>query len=383
IAIDILSGNKSFFFPKSQITYQIQVADKEDGSVTDGKISANEVAVNFDYVPEGFDPIEIAQNHVASDEWASFSTGLNLISKSDCKSCHIIDKKSVGPSYLDVAQKYKNDADGQERIASKIISGGSGVWGDHAMSAHPQISPQDAATMVKYIISLGEKKATSEPLALKGTFAPQVPAGENGRGGYLLRAAYKDKGTKELTSLASEKIIVLRNPIVDPEKADISKGILLMTTPRRTFSMIGDQSHLGYKNLDLTGIKQIELLVQASPRSGASGGVVEIHLDSPDGKLIGKTEKVIPKEIDFRRLMANNNATAAADKKKPNQPQPPPMDAATRRRLSSIQAKAILEPVDGMHDIYFVFKSSKAASNQILMQVQEIQFQNNLSQGQK
>lgn len=382
VTIDILSGNKSFFFPESQVGYQINVTDKEDGSTADGKILAEEVAVNFDYVPEGFDPIEIAQNHRASDEWASFSTGLNLINKSDCKSCHIADKKSVGPSYLDVARKYKNDAPGQERIAAKIITGGSGVWGDHAMSAHPQISPQDAATMVKYIIGLGEIKATSKPLALKGTFVPQVPAGENGRGGYLLRAAYKDKGTKELTSLASEMIVVLRNPVVDPEKADASKGILLMTTPRRSFSMVGDESHLGYKNLDMSGIKAIELLVQASPRAGATGGTIEIHLDSPDGKLIGKTGEVIPKEIDFRRLMANN-ATASTDKKKPNQPPPPPMDAATRRRLSSLQANAILEPVEGLHDVYFVFRSPKAATNQILMQVQEIQFQNSLNQEKK
>lgn len=380
VTIDVLSGNKSFFFPGNQITYQIGVTDKEDGSISDGKISADEVAVNFDYVPEGFDPIEIAQNHRASDEWASFSTGLNLISKNDCKSCHIVDKKSVGPSYLDVAQKYKGDPAAQERIAEKIISGGGGVWGDHAMSAHPQVTRQDAASMVKYIISLAEKKATTKPLPLKGVFVPQVPAGENGRGGYLLRVAYKDKGTTELTSLAAESIVALRNPVLDPEKAEVSKGILLMTTPRRSFSMVGDQSYLGYRNLDMTGIKQIELLVQASPRAGATGGVVEVRLDSPEGRLIGKTGEVIPKEIDFRRLMANN-AAATGDKKKTSQPPPPPMDANTRRRLSSIQVSTVLEPVEGAHDVYFVFRSPKAADNQILMQVQEIQFQNSLTPG--
>ena len=140
VKIELSTGNKSFFFPGSDLKYKILVDDLEDGSLADGKIQPNEVAVNFDYVPEGFDLIEIAQSRKASDDWASFSTGLNLIAKSDCKSCHIVDKKSVGPSYQDIAQRYKNDAAGQERIARKIIEGGSGVWGEHAMSAHPQIS---------------------------------------------------------------------------------------------------------------------------------------------------------------------------------------------------------------------------------------------------
>lgn len=374
VRIDLSSGNKSFFFPGTELKYQIHVDDIEDGSLADGKIKPNEVAVNFDYVPEGFDLIEIAQSRKASDDWASFSTGLNLISKSDCKSCHIVDKKSVGPSYQDIAQRYKNDAAGQDRIAGKIIEGGSGVWGDHAMSAHPQLSPQDAATIVKYIMSIGEEKASTSAVPLSGTFIPAVPKGENGKGGYLLRAAYEDKGTKELTSIASEDIITLRNPVVDPEAADERSGILVMTTPSRSFNMVGPGAYLGYSDLDMTGIKQINFLVQATPRSGAAGGIIEIHLDSPDGLLIGQTEQVVPKEVDFRAFAAANNPPAAK-KGGPNQAQPTPVDPAARRRMMSISVKATLNSVEGLHDIYFVFKNSSAASNQIIMQVLEIQFQ--------
>ncbi len=373
VAIDILKGNKSFFFPKTVLEYNIQVGDKEDGSLADKKIAATEVAVNFDYVPEGFDLIEIASNHKGTDEWATFSTGFNLISKSDCKSCHLTDKKSVGPSYLDIAAKYKNDAASQERISGKIITGGSGVWGDHAMSAHPGISPQDAATMIKYIMSLGAKKATTAIIPMKGTFITQVPAGDNGKGGYLLRVAYKDKGTQQLSSLTSEKIIALRNPTFNPEKADLSKGTLLTTTPNRSFSMVGDNAHLGYKALDLTGIKQIELLVQTQPRVGAIGGTIEVHLDSPEGKLIGRTQQVMPKDVDFRKMMALMTAGNA------NKPGAPPVDRSAVRRMMSTHAKATLEPIEGIHNIYFVFKNPTASANQILMQMIEIQFQNEVS----
>jgi len=375
VSLDITKGNKTFFFDKSSIDYAIQVNDKEDGSAADGKIPVNEVAVNFDYAPEGFDPIEIAQNHRSSDEWTALSTGLNLINKSDCKSCHIIDKKSVGPSYLDVAAKYKNDKAAQERIAGKIITGGSGIWGDHAMSAHPQLSPQDAATMVQYIISLGEKKIVAKPLPLKGTFVTKSPEGDNGRGSYLLRAAYKDKGTQQLSSLTTEKIIALRNPVLNAEKANYSKGTVLMTTPGRSFSLVGDRSYIGYSKIDLTGIKQIEFLVQVPPRVGAVGGTIEVHIDSPDGQLIGKTDKIAPKEIDFRKMMAEMNAKNTKDGK----PGPPvQLDPAVRRRMSSIQSYAPIENAEGMHDVYFVFTNPEAKANQILVQMVSIQFQNSI-----
>jgi cytochrome c len=378
VNIDILKGNKTFFFAKEPIDYQIDVQDKEDGSLTDKKIQPNEVAVNFDYVPEGFDPIEIAASRTGSDEWATFSTGLNLMNKSDCKSCHLMDKKSVGPAYLDIAKKYKNNPAEQERIASKIITGGAGVWGDHAMSAHPGISAQNAATIVTYIMSLDEKKATEKVIPMKGSFTPTVPAGDNGHGGYLLRVAYKDKGTSELSSLTTEKIIALRNPNVDPEKYDEAKGTQLMTTPSRSFTMVGDSSYLGFNGIDLTGINQIEFTVLAQPRSGSQGGVIEVHLDSPTGKLVGQSGLVVPKDTDFRKLMAEMAAKApkpAAAKPGDAPKKPAPMDMNLLRKLMSIHTEAALEPVEGQRNLYFVFRNEKAKSNQIIMQMIEISFQ--------
>ena len=379
VDIDITEGNRSFFFQNSKLAYSVKVADKEDGSLENGQVKTNEVALNFDYVPQGFDLIEIAQNHRASDEWAVFSAGLNLINKSDCKSCHLMDKKSVGPSYIDIANKYKDNKKDQERIATKIIEGGSGVWGDHAMSAHPQITPQDSKTIVKYIVGLAEKKSSAKELPLSGTFLTTTPADDNGRGGYLLRAAYKDRGTKELGSLTSEKIIALRNPIVDPEKADSTKGVVVMTTPRRNLNMVGSGSYLGYRGIDMSGIKEIGLMVQASPRAGASGGTIEVHLDSPDGKLVGTSESIAPKEIDFRRLMANNPQQSSANRRNSGTQPAPQLDFAARMRLASIHAVIALDQVEGDHDVYFVFKNPQAAENQILLQVVEIEFKQNIS----
>ena len=137
VDIDITKGNRSFFFPGTALSYEILVEDREDGSAAEGGIDPAAIAVNFDYAPEGFDPVEIAQNHRSSDEWVVLSKGKSLIDESDCFSCHRIEVKSIGPSYLQVAQRYKNDPGAPAILARRIIAGSVGIWGEHAMSAHP------------------------------------------------------------------------------------------------------------------------------------------------------------------------------------------------------------------------------------------------------
>jgi cytochrome c len=93
-------------------------------------------------LPEGFNPAEIEE-------------GKLLISKSDCAACHKIQEKLVGPSYLDVADKYSVSLPAIiQSLTNKIINGGSGVWGQMPMSPHPSIAQGEAKKMVAYILSL-------------------------------------------------------------------------------------------------------------------------------------------------------------------------------------------------------------------------------------
>jgi cytochrome c len=89
---------------------------------------------------------------------ASVSTGSvkgeQLISGSDCLTCHKVDVKIVGPSYVDVANKYEATEANIEMLAGKIINGGSGSWGEIPMAPHSALSSDDAKEMVKYILSL-------------------------------------------------------------------------------------------------------------------------------------------------------------------------------------------------------------------------------------
>ena len=87
-------------------------------------------------------------------ENADYEKGLALVGKNDCFTCHKVNEASTGPAYKAVAEKYSNTPEVIETLSEKVIKGGAGNWGVVPMTPHPQLSKEDAATMVKYVLSL-------------------------------------------------------------------------------------------------------------------------------------------------------------------------------------------------------------------------------------
>lgn len=85
-----------------------------------------------------------------------------IIEKSDCRSCHNEEVKTVGPAYLTVAEKYDNTLQNLEYLSNKILKGGSGVWGEAVMNAHPNLSYDEAETLTKYILALDKNEDINE-----------------------------------------------------------------------------------------------------------------------------------------------------------------------------------------------------------------------------
>ena len=83
--------------------------------------------------------------------------GQVLVAYSDCYQCHKEEDKAKGPSFTDIARRYPIQEAYIEMLAQKVILGGSGVWGYPVMSAHPKVSPDDARSMVIYVLSLEKK----------------------------------------------------------------------------------------------------------------------------------------------------------------------------------------------------------------------------------
>ena len=78
----------------------------------------------------------------------------DLAQKKSCLACHATDKKLVGPSYKDVADKYAGQKDATAKLAEKIQKGGVGVWGQIPMPANPQVSADEAKTLAAWVLSI-------------------------------------------------------------------------------------------------------------------------------------------------------------------------------------------------------------------------------------
>ena len=71
----------------------------------------------------------------------------------NCMACHAVDKKLVGPSYKDVAAKYAGQKDAVDKLAVKIIKGGSGVWGPVPMPANAQVNEAEAKKLAAWVMA--------------------------------------------------------------------------------------------------------------------------------------------------------------------------------------------------------------------------------------
>ena len=89
----------------------------------------------------------IAPTAQASEEMAK---------KYNCLACHQTDKKLVGPSYQEVAAKYKGQADAPDKLAAKVKAGGVGVWGQVPMPPNPTVPDADLKALVTWILGMAK-----------------------------------------------------------------------------------------------------------------------------------------------------------------------------------------------------------------------------------
>jgi cytochrome c len=77
-----------------------------------------------------------------------------LATAKNCMACHAIDKKLVGPAYKEVAAKYSSQKDAVDKLAVKIMKGGTGVWGPVPMPANPQVNEAEAKKLAAWVMTV-------------------------------------------------------------------------------------------------------------------------------------------------------------------------------------------------------------------------------------
>lgn len=89
-----------------------------------------------------------------------------LAKKHGCIACHTVDRKLVGPAYLDVAKKYQGDQGAFAKLEAKVAMGGAGVWGTMPMPPNaPKVPAADIKELVRWIMSLSDspRRAKTPP----------------------------------------------------------------------------------------------------------------------------------------------------------------------------------------------------------------------------
>jgi cytochrome c len=90
---------------------------------------------------------------VAAATTARAQSADELIKNYGCGGCHAADAKLIGPSYHDIAAKYRGDKGAEAKLAAKVKAGGSGVWGAIPMPPNPQVKDDDLKKIVTFILA--------------------------------------------------------------------------------------------------------------------------------------------------------------------------------------------------------------------------------------
>jgi cytochrome c len=91
-----------------------------------------------------------APAHAALDNAAAQA----MMQKDGCAACHAIDKKIVGPAYVEVAAKYKGDKNAAAMLMKKVKDGGVGTWGQIPMPPNSAVPAGDITELVNWILTL-------------------------------------------------------------------------------------------------------------------------------------------------------------------------------------------------------------------------------------
>ncbi|SEM62735.1 Glucose/arabinose dehydrogenase, beta-propeller fold [bacterium A37T11] len=197
----VLADTSRFYEPGQTIAYDVKVDDHGQ------PIDPANLYIAADYI-KGSD---LAGSSMGHQQVSEAIMGKSLMAASDCQSCHKVSEKSVGPAFTLVAQKYQKNPDASTYLTHKILTGGSGVWGEVAMPAHPGMKEAEARQIVQYVLSLASSDhGGKKSLPAKGTIVAPKPGKDPEQSVLRITAHYTNSGGPGIRPLAGSKTVYLR-----------------------------------------------------------------------------------------------------------------------------------------------------------------------------
>ncbi len=216
----------------------------------------------------------------------NFSTGKILTQTMDCKSCHRENEKSAGPAFMNVSEKYRGDKNALNYLMEKVTKGGSGVWGDVAMPAHPNVLQTDLQQIVQYILALSEKGAVKKSLPPSGTITP-LPETKHHET-LVLSAAYSNRGSgSNIKALSGRSVVVLPDSHISFTGKENKTGFTVIKKGSQNELSVADRpGWFSLDSIDLRGVSAVDIITNRDNESSATC-TVTVKLDDLSGNLIG------------------------------------------------------------------------------------------------
>jgi glucose/arabinose dehydrogenase/cytochrome c551/c552/type 1 glutamine amidotransferase len=274
--------NAQYFFSGIPIPYSVNIQDREDGSTEKGGIDNKSIFVKVDYM-SGPDKAQVVGHQVIT----SAMEGKNLAATLDCKACHKEEVKSVGPAYKAVSAKYENDTKAKAYLVNKIIKGGSGVWGEVAMPAHPNLKGSDAEMIVDWVLGINKKAGLTLPS--KGTITPSEKDVEE-KNIMQITASYTDKGGNGIRPQSGVGFLTLKSPLLEVKSNSGVEHIAMVEDgDNKIAKLSGETGFLSFDNINLKHVTSLDLeyLMKSVPKYGY---IISWHANESNGVKLGEVK---------------------------------------------------------------------------------------------
>jgi len=258
-----------FFTPGAPVAWRVRVRDAEEGDSTE--------------LPDSFGPRVLVS--LAADRGGAEAPGFTLMKSADCFNCHAPEHRLVGPSFLEIAEKYRGVEGALEASVDRVQKGSSGVWGPVPMLPHGHHTREQIEAMVAWVYAL--TPGSDQPVLMRGlsgeTALPGTPEGVRA---LRVEAVFTDAGQAPASPLTTRATATLRPRLIEAELHDGHHGTQALGGNSASGGrFIGDThhgQHLRFASLDLTRSSTLTCRVA----SGGQGGHIEFRAAAPDGPLL-------------------------------------------------------------------------------------------------
>ncbi len=278
-----------FYAPGEPIRYSIVVRDHEDGT-SDFELAEDDDDLEFIDSAAATRLFVEASSVVSASSAATEVPGLALIRKTDCLNCHATHRPLVGPSFVEIAMKYRDQPHQVDLSVQRVMNGSTGVWGKVGMLPHQQHTAAEVRQMVEYVFSTTADASNPSAIGFNNSILTAAMAPEEGHSGAIrLDASYTDLGRGEIPKLAGRASVTLRNRTLQAESADEFKGTTKLggesAQGKHFMGGIEHNGFLKFENVRLNRVDQVTVRVA----SAGFGGTIELRQGGVEGRIVGST----------------------------------------------------------------------------------------------